>query len=109
MNETENNNSIFITNSESSDDMSGRITATSVLNTVPKEATIEKLKDWKKIKQTKWRWRFLEFGDRRTVEISYKKAKTNRRQYYNRFGKWVERNVPKEYDEFVSKIFYYYT
>jgi len=104
--------SIFITNSPEdgkSSDISGRVTATSILNTIPKNATTKKLDNWEKDMSTEWRWRFLEFNNKRTVEISYLKNKPNsERLYYNKFGEWVRRDVPEEYDEFVIKVFYYY-
>lgn len=102
--------SIFITNSETNLDISGRVTATCILNTIPPQATNEKLENWENTKETEWRWRFLEFNDKNSVEISYTKAgKDTERHYYNRYNEWVTREVPKEYDEYVIKVFYYYT
>ena len=107
--DTELINSIFITNSENqSEDMSGKLTATCVLNTIPEQAVIEKVNNWKNKYNTEWRWRFLEFSDKRTVEISYQKVDDDTRLYYNKFGEWVHREVPSEYDEYVVKTFYYY-
>ena len=103
------NTDIFIKNSEGSDDMSGKITATCVLNTIPKEAVIDKMDNWKQTMKTEWRWRFLEFSERQIVEISYETSDDNKRMYFNKFGEWVEREVPSEYDKYVIKTFYYYT
>jgi hypothetical protein len=100
---------IFIPNSEQIKDISGHITATSVLNTIPQTATVKRLKNWRKTKKKEWRWRFFEFKDKKTVEISYIKRFSDDRIYYNRFGKWVNRDVPTIYDEYVVKTFYYYT
>ncbi len=102
-------NSIFITNSESkSEDMSGKLTVTCVLNTIPEKAVTEKLNNWITKYNTEWRWRFLEFGNKRTVEISYIKSNSDKRLYFNKFGEWVNRDVPSAYDEYVVKTFYYY-
>ncbi len=103
--------SIFITNSEDdseSKDISGRVTATCVLTTIPENATVDKMENWEDTMGTEWRWRFLEYDNRRTVEISFVKRESPIRKYYNRYGEWVERDVPKEYDQHVVKTFYYY-
>lgn len=103
------NTDIFITKSDKEDDdMSGRLTVTSVLNTIPKEAVIERIDNWKSNKNTEWRWRFLEFGDRHIVEISYETNNSSDRLYFNKFGEWVQREIPSEYDKYVIKTFYYY-
>jgi hypothetical protein len=98
---------IFITNSELSDDMTGRITVTSVLNTIPKQAVTNQIADWKQTMKTEWRWRFLQFDDAQSVEISYETS-DGKRMYFNKFGEWVERDVPDDYDKYVIKTFYYY-
>jgi hypothetical protein len=99
---------IFITKSEKDDDMSGKLTVTCVLNTIPNQAVTDRLTNWKQSMKTEWRWRFLEFDGRRTVEISYETADSDKRLYFNKFGEWVERNVPTEYDKYVIQTFYYY-
>jgi len=99
---------IFITKSEIEDDMSGRVTVTCVLNTIPEQAVTDRLTDWKQKMNTEWRWRFLEFDDRKTVEISYETSDSDKRLYFNKFGEWVTREVPIEYDKYVIKTFFYY-
>jgi hypothetical protein len=111
-NDKENIKKIFMTCTDEMEeefDMSGRITATSILDTIPTEATATQLGGWTDTKQTEWRWRFLEFDNKNSVEISYIKANNDIRYYHNRYGNWVTDDVSKEYDKHVVKIFYYYT
>ncbi len=103
-----NTESIFITqNSEEVENLSGKLTRTCILDTIPKTATNEPIEDWEKTNNTEWRWRFLEYNNKMIVEISYRNKNKNR-MYCNKYGKWVERDVPKDYDKFVVKEFYYY-
>lgn len=108
--DTEMIHSIFITNSECQDaDISGKVTTTSVLDTIPKQAVKIKMENWEKTYNTEWRWRFLEINDNKTVEISYYNKNSVDRIYYNKYGEWVTREVPKEYDIHVVETYYYYS
>lgn len=106
---------IFIKAVNKKYNLSGKITATNVLETIPVNCLTEQSKqDWRKLGQTEWRWRFLTIGDTKkksTVEISYLKydAKPDERVYFNNEGKWVVRNVDPIYDQFVTKTLYYYS
>ena len=97
-------NSIFITQ----DDSTNNITYTNIIDNLPKGYTIVKDTNWKTNKQIKWRWRFLKFDDKTIVEISYKYYDDSRRVYFNKSGNWVYRQVPKVYDQYVTKKIYYY-
>jgi hypothetical protein len=105
-------NSIFITQTEKTkvNDISGKVTYTGLLNTIPENNTETQLKDWKNQNKTEWRWRFLKLPeDRHVVEISYMKPDLNKRMFFNRYGEWVEREMDPIFDTYVSKQCYYYT
>lgn len=105
-----NTNSIFITKSEldSTSDISGKITYTSVMEIIPHDSTSNPLVNWEEKGKIEWRWRFLKFNNKTMVEISYKKPFEDR-LYFNKNGQWVERDIPDIYDQCVVKSFYYYT
>lgn len=105
--------SIFITQEEKKkyNNLSGKITYTDVLSTIPCDSINIPIKEnsWKENKQTEYRWRILEFSKEKTVaEISLLKHNSDKRIYFNKKGEWVERNIPDIYDEYVKKEFYYY-
>ena len=108
-------NSVFLTqHSEIADidDHDSKPTYTTVLNSVPKGSTETAIKDWATTTayKTEWRWRFLELpNNRRTVEISFVSSDKSPRQYFNKNGLWVVRDVPEVYDQFVTKVKYYYS
>jgi hypothetical protein len=105
-------NSLFITQDEKKyNDINEEITYTNILDTIPfdsKEFPMEKT-NWKELNKIEWRWRFLKFNDKTTVEISYINPNSTHRTHFNKKGEWVERDVPKIYDEYVDKTYYYYT
>lgn len=72
-----------------------------ILNTIPKNA-LDKCNGQLANIMTEWRWRIFQFEkDKETfIEMSFKKP-TESRKYINTVGKWVERNVGKEFDSFV--------
>ena len=99
---------IFIKqNSDELENLSGKLTRTSVLNTIPSTSLEIPINKWEDKYKTEWRWRFLKLDGSSAVEISYKN-RGNERLYYNKYGKWVERKIPKGFDRFVDKEFYYY-
>jgi hypothetical protein len=104
---TNTNNSVFMTTN--SEDISGKITYTSILETVPENRRETSLDNWKSKGKTEWRWRFLEFENRSTVEISFMKSISDQRNYFTKQGSWIIRDVPKEYDDYVVKQFFYYS
>ena len=103
-------NSIFITQEEiKGSNLSGRITITNIMETIPKESIEKRLDDWEKSFNTEWRWRFLKFPNGKIiVEISFVKKDVLKRIYFNKKGVWVERNIDPIFDQFVIKEFYYY-
>ncbi len=103
--------SIFITQSEvdrESKDLSGHLTETNILNTIPTNSSDSPLENWEAAGKSEWRWRFMEFMNKNTVEISYKKP-NEPRLYFNRHGEWIARDVPKIYDEYVTRQYYVYS
>jgi hypothetical protein len=104
-------NSIFISRDQLDNSLHGRITYTDILGTIPPNSSEfpKESNEWKNNKLTEWRWRFLQFNNFKTVEISSLKYNNNTRLYFNNKGNWVYRTVPKVYDDYVIKEFYYYT
>lgn len=109
---------IFISQSEADDnDISGKITYTEILDSMPHNKMEKPINDWKKTYSTEWRWRFLRFTvvdndkeiEKYVVEISYIKYNSIKRVYFNRYGQWVTRDVDQIYDKFVEKEYYVYT
>ena len=106
------NKNIFISNSESAntDDISGKITYTNIMDIIPTGSTETRLNNWEKEYNTEWRWRFMELPeDRLIVEMSYTTNDNKDRIYFNRYGKWVKRDIDPIYDNFVTKQYYYYS
>jgi len=99
-------NSIFITHDSS--DTIKNISYTSILKTIPDNYQKTPLLNWSQQYKTEWRWRFLKFN-KMVVEISYQKANSNQRIYYNKHGNWVERDIDKIYDQYVDDEYYCYT
>ena|SRR3989304_6673604 len=99
--------SIFMTQEENND-ISGKITMTTIMDTIPKDHLKKPLENWEKEFNVEYRWRFLEFpNNKNTVEISYTK-KGEERIYFNRKGEWVKREVDPIYNQFVTDSYYYY-
>jgi len=57
--------------------------------------------------KTEWRWRYITIDNNTYIEISKKKYEKNR-LYINNESEWVQRNIPQEYDKYVTKITYAY-
>jgi len=105
-------NSVFISQSEANKntDISGKLTYTSIIESIPENKLENQIQDWNKKYNTEWRWRFLRINkERHVAEISYLKYNSNKRMYFNRFGEWVEREVDPIYDQFVEKQYFVYT
>lgn len=108
-------NSIFISQSEAGkdSDISGKVTYTSIFESIPENKLEKPLANWNKKYKTEWRWRFLRINfaqmkDRYVVEISYIKYNSNKRIYFNRYGEWVERVIDPIYDKFVEQEYFVY-
>ena len=115
MSNNNNNKSIFISNNDHDEynDIAGKLTYTSIYETIPDNKVEKQLNNWNKIYVTEWRWRFLRINynnkNRYVVEISFIKYNSDKRMYFNRFGNWVERIVDPIYDKFVEKEYFVYT
>lgn len=101
-------NSIFISQKDYNKDISGKISYTNIIETIPKERVEKQVSNWKQMYKTEWRWRFLSDKERNVVEISYIKNNSNKRIYLNKNGEWVERDMDN-YDQFVKKVYFAYT
>lgn len=98
-----------MTQDDGPNDISKKITFTNVMETIPQNSTETSSSNWKEEKKTEWRWRFMEFANNhRIVEISYQTYNDDR-YYFNKFGNWVKRDIPKVYDNYVIKEYYYYS
>jgi hypothetical protein len=107
-------NSIFISQRElDNNNISGKITCTNILETIPDESITYALDPdkWKTLYKTEWRWRFLQLPkDRLIVEISYLNSDgDNKRIYFNKSGNWVNRIIDPIYDNYVVKQYFYYS
>lgn len=107
----ENNNNIFL-KAEASNDISGKVTYTHIMESIPENYLEQSINNWKSKYNTEWRWRILKFfndkKEKHVVEISYMKANSNKRIYFNRFGEWVERTIDPIFDQYVIKQYYVY-
>lgn len=106
------NNNIFISHNDvtSDNNISGKITYTNIIETIPPQKTTTKNENWKNEGKTEWRWRFLEFGKKKfVVEISFMKHDSDKRKFFNKYGEWVERDLDPVYDQYVVEEYFYYT
>lgn len=99
-------NSIFCTYEELENE--NKLTYTVVYDSIPDHSNLVSIEGWEKKYLVEWRWRFLQFNDRKVVEISYQN-KNKERYYMNKYGEWVKRNISNIYDKLVIEEYYYYT
>lgn len=102
-------NSIFISNNEIDKNINGKITYTSILESIPPTKVEIPITNWQDKYNTEWRWRFLNDTIRQVVEISYIKKNYDKRIYFTKNGEWSERKLQDNYDQFVTKQYYVYT
>ncbi|AYV76889.1 MAG: hypothetical protein Barrevirus3_9 [Barrevirus sp.] len=107
------NHNIFLSQSGSNSDktdISGKITYTSVIESIPENKVEKPIKDWTKYYTVEYRWRFMKDGERRIVEIS-KKKKGEPRLYFNRFGEWttLDKDIDEVCNKFVIQQYFVYT
>ncbi|GAG94663.1 unnamed protein product [marine sediment metagenome] len=77
-------NNIFVQqNTDFDTDISGKITYTSIIESIPETSVKEPISDWKKKYKKEWRWRFIKLNKRLVVEISYIDNDSNERMYFN--------------------------
>ena len=96
-------NNIFISSDKTNKEIV--LTYTNVIDTIPKNHYKKPQVNTNNL--TEWRWRILLLQDKRSVEISY--MYQNTRMYLNNYGRWVQKTVPPEFDDFVIEEYYYYT
>lgn len=107
--------SVFMTHTEINDnDIAGKITYTNIYKSIPQDRTTKPIEDWRKTYDTEWRWRILKIRMKNdtvkdVIEISYIKKDSNDRMYFNRYGKWVKRDVDPIFDKFVTEEYYAYS
>jgi len=92
-----------------SDTVDGKLSMTNIFEVIPENATNKPLDNWRERCKSEWRWRFLKFNNKQSVEISCLHYNTDKRLYINKKGEWVHRKVDPIFDKFVIKEFYYYT
>jgi len=92
---------------EDDNDISGKLTYTIVMESIPDNKLTKPIKDWHKQYVTEWRWRFLDINERKIVEISYLKY-NSKRMYVNKYGEHVSSQVSKAFDQFVTEEYYVY-
>lgn len=92
------------------EDISGKLTYTNVMEIIPETYVTEPLKDWTMKYDTEWRWRFLKFNGRFVVEVSHKHANNKHRMFCDKFGQWVNNIIiDPTYDKYVVESYYVYT
>ena len=103
-------NSIFISQNEmyKDNDISGKITYTSIMETIPETKTKIKIDNWQKKYTTEWRWRFFDLKGRKLIEIS-KMEPNKERMYMENTGKWIKYTlVSPAWDRFLIESKYCY-
>jgi hypothetical protein len=78
-----------------------------IRDTIPKDSYKTPQVELRKNK-IEWRWRFLKINGKEYVEMSSLLPNKSDRTYANQFGKWKEKNIDPEFDQYVTEIFYYY-
>lgn len=106
-------NNIFMPYTElnKNSDVSGKITYTDMIRTIPEDCLNKPLENWKSCKNKEWRWRFFEINGSQFIEIS-NIDKSGTISYINKSGDIVKKTKPEigpEYDKYVKKTYYYYT
>ena len=104
-------NNIFASSDiNSSDDISGKLTYTNIMEIIPENYVINPINDWFTKYDTEWRWRFLKFNGRFVVELSYKNINNKNRRFCDKYGEWVDNvNIDHNYDKYVVEEYYVYT
>lgn len=104
-----NNNNIFLSITDKESNISGKITYTSVIESIPNSKVEKQIDGWQKNYSCEYRWRFMKDKERHIVEISKTSANCSTRLYYNKYGEWVKRNISEDIDKFVVKEYFVYT
>jgi hypothetical protein len=77
-----------------------------IIKSIPKEHYDEPNEELSK-NLIEWRWRFITMDKFDFIEVS-QKTYNKERLYINNECKWVNREVPSDYDKFVTKVVYAY-
>jgi hypothetical protein len=103
-------NSIFTApDAQSTDDISGKLTYTNVMEIIPENYVTKPCDNWTTKYDTEWRWRFLKFDGRFVMEVSYIN-KTGKRFFCDKFGQWIDNIITEsKYDKYVTETYYVYT
>ena len=75
-----------------------------VKSIIPKDAIRLPLKEKKD--KIEYRWRFIEYRGKKSVEIS--RLIDKKREYIDKKGDWVHRNISPKFDNYVRESYYYY-
>jgi hypothetical protein len=88
-----------------------------LLESIPEDRYEQEQLDLKS-NHLEWRWRIMEINDKKMVEISILIPETidesgnfvpPSRKYIDKYGKWVNREIDKLFDQYVTKQYFYYT
>ena len=102
------NASIFLTQHSDTKDLSYKVSYTNIIEAIPEDKVTKRLFGWEKIFNKEYRWRILEFNNKKVAEISYMNC-NGPRVYFTKEGEWGTRDVPCIYDSYVIEEFFYYT
>jgi len=102
------NQNIFSPCDDFNDDINGKLTYTNIIDSIPKNYYKKPIENWEQDNKTEWRWRFLKYNNKKTIEISYLKPYSNKRMFFNKMGTWTNCEVSRIYDDCVFKECYYY-
>jgi hypothetical protein len=84
-----------------------KLTSEQLLSVVPKD-NYNKPQEHLAKNKVEWRWRVFKISEKTYVEISHK-SQNNNRLYFDPNGcKWVERNIPANFDTYLEKEVYAY-
>lgn len=93
-----------------SEDLSGKLTYTNIIENIPENYVKEPIINWNMEYDTEWRWRFLKFNGRFVMELSYVNANSKTRVFCDKYGNWVNNvNIDYSYDKYVIETYYVYT
>lgn len=79
-----------------------------VKESIPSDAVTMPMENWDNKGKIEWRWRFLVFPHKRSVEISKLCPESCKREYINQEGKFIRRIVDPIFDKYVTETYYYY-
>lgn len=104
---------IFLPQEEINTDLNGKLSYTSIKESIPHNSLKNPIKNWREKYKIEWRWRFLKFHDatqkeKFVWELSTINRDANVRSYLHPGGGFVFRDVDPRYDNYVVEQYYYY-